>query len=335
MPATSASPLFISSKVAARVFQWREAVAALQDAYRNMAPDAALPSRSIAVDRDGWLRTLPAMPNGCEHFGAKLMGITLTAAHPAVEYVIVLFSRETSRIAAFIDGAQITAYRTAATSAAAVDKMAPSDPARLAVLGSGLEAAMHTRAIAAVRPLRQITIFSPTAAHCEQFARTIAEELGVPTRAVQSPREATENADIVLAAARSHGERPILYGDWILPGAIAISIGSTVPHQREIDVSVIGRASLIVCDRPKEVMTETGDMIAAIQAGLDVAARCRSLSELMAGKVAIAQGTTDIALFKSVGSGLQDIVVADLILSKAKRAGLAVPLPIEFESKWV
>ena len=261
------------------------------------------------------------------------MGVATCASKPAVEYVIVLFDRETSRIAAFVDGARVTAYRTAATSAAAVDRMTGAGPFSLAVLGSGLEASMHTRALAAIRPLSEIRVFSPNPSRRQQFAETLQQELAVPARAVDTPQAAATDAGIVLAAARSHGEQPILFGDWLKPGALVVSIGSTVPQQREIDVSVIARATVIVCDRLEEVLMETGDMIAAAQAGLDVEPVCSSLNSLMAGEVLRPGSAFGIRLYKSVGSGLQDVVVADLLLTKARKAGLGTELPIQFESK--
>jgi alanine dehydrogenase len=334
MPATDQAPVFISSEVAAKVFSWKEAIAAVQSAYRLPTPDAANPPRTVATAEKAWLRTLPAMPTGCRYFGAKLMGLALSAEQPAVEYVIVLFDRTTSRIAAFIDGAQVTAYRTAATSAAAVDKLAPSGAAKLAVLGSGLEASMHTRAIAAVRSLAEIKVFSPTPARREQFADLMGRELGVPARASVDAKEATEGATIVLAAARSYGEKPILNGDWLQGGTLVVSIGSTVPQQREVDVSVIARATTIVCDRMDEVISETGDMLAAAKAGIEFAAKCRSLHSLMVEGSGLCNAA-DILLYKSVGSGLQDIVVAAMILERALSAGLTVPLPINFERKQI
>lgn len=334
MPAIDQAPVFISSEVAAEVFRWNEAIAAIQSAYQLPTPDAANPPRTVATAEKAWLRTLPAMPTGCRYFGAKLMGLALSADQPAVEYVIVLFDRTTSGIAAFVDGAQVTAYRTAATSAAAVDKLAPAVPARLAVLGSGLEASMHTRAIAAVRPISEITVFSPTPARREQFAELIGKELGVPVHAAEDAKKATQGATIVLAAARSYGEKPILHGDWLDNGTLIVSIGSTVPQQREVDVSVIEKAATIVCDRMDEVTSETGDMLAATKAGIAFAGKCRSLHSLMAeGHMPFKPA--DILLYKSVGSGLQDIVVAAMILERALSSGRAIPLPISFERKQI
>lgn len=261
------------------------------------------------------------------------MGSNMGDAPPGIEYVIVLFDRTTNHIAAFVDGNLVTGFRTAATSAAALDRLAPRGPARLAVLGSGLEASMHTRAFASVRQLTEVTVFSPTPERREAFAAAVSSDLGIPAKGVASAREAVEGADIVLTAARSRGEEPILFGDWLKPGATVVSIGSTIPEQREIDVSVVERSDLIICDTLEEVLTETGDMIAARAAGIDFHHKAFSLADLMSGACNEQLAHAKAPMFKSVGGGLQDIVVAELILTKALEAGLAIPLPMNFETK--
>ncbi|TGN98687.1 MULTISPECIES: ornithine cyclodeaminase family protein [unclassified Burkholderia] len=326
-------PVFISSDAARAVFRWKDAVAALQATYGQPVAASAVPPRTIASGNGAWLRALPAMPPGSQYFGAKLMGMAGHAQAPGIDYVIVLFDHDTSRIAGFVDGNLVTGFRTAATSAAALDRLARPGPARLAVLGSGLEASMHARAFASVRPLTDITVFSPTHARRDAFAADLHRDLGSPARAAASPEAAVDGADIVLAAARSHGERPILFGDWLTPGATVVSIGSTIPQQREIDVSVVQRSDLIVCDVPDEVLHDTGDMIAARAAGIAVERVAVSLADVMSGACAERLEASRNRLFKSVGSGLQDIVVAGLVLDLAREAGLAVPLPIAFEPK--
>ncbi|SCW94401.1 ornithine cyclodeaminase [Sphingobium faniae] len=315
------------------MFDWREAVSALQNAYRANADPRATPPRTIASSGKASLRCLSAAPAGQRYFGAKVMGFDSGAPSPAVQYVIVLFDRETSRIAAFVDADKVTGFRTAATSAAALDKIAPKGPLKLAVLGSGLEAIMHTRAFAAVRDLAGIAVFSPTEAKREAFARDIGVELGIPARPVAVPEDAVRDADIVLSAARSHGEKPILYGDWIKPGAVIVSIGSTVPSQREVDISVVAKADLIVCDVVHEVVEETGDMIAAAEAGIDVQRKCHSIEALMRGELGEQLVAARNPMFKSVGGGLQDVVVAGIVFDRALATGNAVQLPIEISAK--
>lgn len=334
MPAAKgAGPYFVSAEAVQSVFDWEEAVRALQSAYAHPVDENGTPPRTVASAPDAWLRTLPAIPAGSRCFGAKLMGMATGAPDPGVEYVIVLFDRRTSRIAAFVDANLITAYRTAATSAAALDRLAPPGAARLGVLGSGVEAAMHTRAFAAVRPLDQITVFSPTQVRRESFASTLSQELGVPCTAVVRAEEATVGATVVLAAARSHGELPILFGDWLRDGMTVISIGSTVPAQRELDVSVVERCDLIVCDTLDEVLGESGDMLEAATAGVSFRDKSFPLNDLMRGELEDRRASAKLPMFKSVGSGLQDVVVGELVFEKALKAGLATPLPVDFSHK--
>lgn len=331
--ASPSSPVFVSGAAAKAVFQWKDAVSALQAGYARPFDAASTPPRTVATGGGAALRTLPAIPAGGRYFGAKLMGMAMAGADPGCEYVIVLFDHATGRIAAFVDGNQVTGLRTAATSAAALDRLAPARPARLGVLGSGLEASMHTRAFAAVRSLTEVVVFSPTPQRRQDFAREISEELGVPVRAVDEPRAAVEGADIVLAAARSRGEKPILFGDWLQQGTTVVSIGSTVPNQREIDASVVERADLIVCDVLEEVLEETGDMLSAAKAGVAFRDKSFSMNALLAGDLDQRRGSAVLPMFKSVGSGVQDVLVAEVILTKALEGGQVTPLPIAFETK--
>jgi ornithine cyclodeaminase/alanine dehydrogenase-like protein (mu-crystallin family) len=329
----SAPPVFVSGDAARGVFRWTDAIEALRQAYAAPVAAGAVPPRSIAAEGSAWLRVLPAAPSNNRYFGAKLMGSAGTTVPPRVEYVIVLFDRESDGIAALLDGNAITGLRTAATSALALDHLAPRRPLRLAVLGSGFEATTHTRAFAAVRDLTEVAVYSPTASRRSAFAAAVVDELGVCAHAADTAAAAVADADVVLAAARSRGELPILHGDWIAPGAVVISIGSTVPQQREIDVSVVDRADLIACDVVDEVVQATGDMIAAREAGVDVDGKVISLTDLVTGACRPRIDAAEAPMFKSVGSGLQDVVIAELVLTRALESDRAVSLPLAFETK--
>jgi alanine dehydrogenase len=315
------------------VFSWREAIDALAATYAAPAKPASMPPRAVGRDDGAWLRVLPALPAGRRYFGAKLMGMAPAAPEPGVEYVVVLYDRATSRIAAFVDAHQVTAYRTAATSAMALERLASAQPIRLGVLGSGLEASMHVRAFATVRPLERVTVFSPTPERREAFAAAAAADLAVAAEATEDPEEAVAGADVVLAAARSRGELPILRGDWLGPATVVVSIGSTVPSQRELDVTVVAACDLIVCDAVDEVLEQAGDMLAAARAGIAFRAKAFSLHQLVAGDLDERLAAARRPMFKSVGGGLQDVVVAEVVLRKALDAGLATALPIRFDTK--
>lgn len=325
-------PHFVSAETTQSVLVWPEVIARLRAAYSVPHGPEISPPRVVARGADRtWFRALAAVPPGARFMGAKLFGF---GRQRSVSYLVALFEQETGALAALVDGNLVTAYRTAATSAVAVERLAAQGPIALGVLGSGLEAQMHARAIAAVRPLRELRVYSPTAHNREAFASRFAAELGVPCTPVGRPEDAVVGVDLVAAAARSHDESPILHGEWLKPGQMVVSIGSTLPDQREVDAQVVAAADLIVCDMPEEVIAETGDMIAAATAKVPFAHKIVSLNDVMAGKEAGARiAAARLPMYKSVGAALQDVVVAELAFECASKEGLTEALPIGFLMK--
>ena len=98
-------------------------------------------------------------------------------------------------------------------------------------------------------------------------------------------------------------------------------------------MSVVDRADLIVCDVRDEVLEKTGDMIVATASGIEFRDKTVSLTDLVTGACDQRLDAAVNVMYKSVGSGLQDIVIAELVLTHALRAGLATELPIAFETK--
>jgi ornithine cyclodeaminase/alanine dehydrogenase len=215
----------------------------------------------------------------------------------------------------------------------AVDCLAPREPVALGVLGSGLEARTHVEAIAAVRPIRSLRVFSPREERRKAFAAEFAEQLGIRAEAVASAQEAVTGATLVLAAARSYDETPVLHGAWLSEGMLVVSIGSTLPEQREIDAELVARCDAIVCDAVDEVVEETGDMLAARAAGVVFEQKLVSLNAVVTGDARKLVSKARLPMYKSVGAAIQDVVVAEHAFELAVAAGLAAPLPTEFTSK--
>jgi alanine dehydrogenase len=328
MPAQS--PCFVSSDVVEQVISWDDVIAQVRTAYCVPHAESVSPARTVARDAGLWLRTLTAVPPGARYMGAKLFGV---GRRRTLQYVIVLIEQETGEVAGFVDANLITAYRTAATSAVAVDLLAGIGPQVMGLLGSGAEAQSHLRAIARVRNLKTVQVFSPTPEKREAFAQRFTQELGVECRAVASAEEAVAGSDIVVAAARSRNEEPILFGRWLRPNMMVVSIGSTLPEQREIDSSVVAACDLIVCDVVDEVIAETGDMLAAARDGVAFKSKIVSLNQLVSQAKPSVAAKPSTPLFKSVGSALQDLAVAELVFDKACALGLATQLPITFLTK--
>ena len=324
-------PIFVSAEATRQVLAWKDIIDRLRAAYSAPHGPLTSPPRVVARDAGTWLRALAAVPPGSRFMGSKIFGF---GRRRSVSYLIALFEQETGALAALVDANLVTAYRTAATSAVAVDRMAPAGPAVLGILGSGLEAQMHARAIAAVRPVRELRVYSPTEKNRDAFAARFTEELGAPCTPVGKPEQAVAGAGIVVAAARSHDESPILLGRWLREGQMVVSIGSTLPDQHEIDEQVVDACDLIVCDMPDEVVEQTGDMIAARAAGVIFDHKLLSLNALMsdpAGRARVAAAR--LPMYKSVGAAIQDVVVAEFAFERAVAAGLAQPSSLDFLMK--
>jgi alanine dehydrogenase len=318
------------------VLGWRPAVEALRAAYRSAGGSAAghgerYPGRLIAHGDGTWVRVLPGVPASSGLMGAKIIAATPRAGR--VSYLIALFDQQTAELVALLDGNTVTGYRTAATSALAADLLAVPGPLTVGVLGSGFEAGKHLRAIAAVRDITAARVYSPRAASRERFARDLAD-LPIRLEPAGSAEAAVAGAGLVICAARSRDESPVLRGRWLAPGMTVVSIGSTTPEQREVDADTIKRADVIVADVVDEVLCDTGDLIAARAAGAagaDLAGRVFSLADLVSGACGGRGHDEQVVLYKSVGSAVQDLAVAAMCVRAALDGGIGTRAPVPVE----
>lgn len=317
-----APTVLLTDQDVAQLADWKAAFDALRAAYVSPLDSAMVPPRSMARGEGMWLRGLTAVSPSGGHMGCKLIAAGTKVRRAS--YLISLFDQKTMALAALIDGNRITGIRTAATAAVAVAAAAPDRPLAVGVIGSGFEARGLLSALAAVRKVASARVFSPTPSSREKFAAAFRDEHGLVVETAESAQQAIAGVDVVLCAARSRDETPILRGEWLEPGMTVVSIGSTLPEQREVDEQVIARAALVVADMPDEVAHDTGDMISATRAGVDFAAKLTPLSDFISGKTLRQPG--DIVVYKSVGSGLQDIITAEMLLARARAMGLGAEL---------
>ena len=258
------------------------------------------------------------------------MGCKLIAASPKnkkASYLISLFDQETMRLAALIDGNRITDIRTAASSAVAVNALAAQDKLDIAIIGSGAVARGHLHALNATGRVQRVRVFSPTQANREKFAETFQNLYDLDILAVASAEEAVAGANVVICASRSKDESPVFNAAWLEPGMTIVSVSSTLPEQRELDVETMQRATLIVADMPEEVLHETGDALAVQAIGDDISSKTVSLGDVVANNITARKTPEDILIYKSVGSALQDIVTAEMLLRNAKLESLFQDMP--------
>ena len=323
----SAVTLFLTDADVQAVFDWPSAIAELRRAYAAPSKPTMFPPRAMARGDGLWLRTMSGVNPHDGLMGAKHIAVSLR--NHLASYLIPLFDQQTVELVALVDAASITGFRTAATSAVAADLVAPPRPLSVGVIGSGFEAQMHLRALSAVRQVTAARVFSPNPASRERFVTALAD-LHVPIASAENGRAAVSAADVVICAARSRDETPILMGEWLDDDATVISIGSTLPEQREIDSSVVARAGVIVADMVEEVANDTGDMLAARRAEIDFENRLISLADALADPNRIPK-RAGLRLYKSVGAALQDLTIAGMCVARARKTGRGTELPVSIK----
>jgi ornithine cyclodeaminase len=230
--------IFLSEAEVRELLDLDELVDALADAHRDLsAGEASMPPRIAAMvqERQGLLGVMPAyLPSA--GLACKLVTLfpqnTDRHTHQAV---IVVFDPENGTPLALMDGTYITATRTAAASALATRLLAREDAQVLALLGTGVQARSHARALPRVRTFTEIRIASRDRAKAE----ALAEEIGPHARAVSSYEEAIRSADVV--AATTHSTEPIVRREWLSPG-VHVNRHGRAARRRVARVSV-GSAS--------------------------------------------------------------------------------------------
>lgn len=215
---------------------------------------------------------------------------------------VILHSGETGEPLAILNASAITAIRTAAVSAVATKLLAREDAHVLAILGGGVQAKSHLRAIPLVRDIREIRTYSRSGG------------------SAASAEEAIRGADIIVTATSSR--EPVLHREWISPGAHINAVGSSIAAARELDGATVAAASLFV-DRRESTVNESGDYLFALREGaIPGPEHIRAeIGEILTGAAPGRTSHDEITLFKSLGLAVEDLASAVLLFEKAQRAG--------------
>ena len=298
-------------------------VDALAEAHRDLsAGDASMPPRIAAMvqERQGLLGAMPAfLPSA----GLACKLVTLfpqNADRHTHQAVIVVFDSENGSPLVFMDGRYITATRTAAGSALATRLLARDDARVLALVGTGVQARSHARALKGVRQFGEIRVAGRDTAKAE----ALAEELGAHAHAVSSYEEAIRGADVV--AATTHSIEPVVRREWLSPGVHINSVGLN-PAGREVDAQTVADALLVVESRDSALAPPPAGAPELV--GADSQDVHAELGELVAGTKPGRSSRDQITLYKSVGVAVQDVAAAALVLAAARERSMGRVIELE------
>jgi ornithine cyclodeaminase len=306
-------PVYISAVDLQGALSYGEAVDALEEAFRLEDPGAG-PIRSHLEIPGGELLLMPA--HTAAGTGVKL--VTLSHANPArglpfIHGVYILFAPDTLVPVALLDGAALTALRTAAVSALATRHLAREDAHRLVVFGAGTQARAHVAAMRAVRDVTHVAIVGRDPARAAALVDALRAD-GVEAR-TDGPA-ALADADIICTCTTSR--TPLFDAALVPPGAHVNAVGAYRPDARELEPALLSRARVIVETRAS-ALAEAGDVVLAIADGVVEAGALRELAPVVRGTLGRADDH-EVTVFKSVGLAFEDLVVAAAAATRVRAA---------------
>ncbi len=303
-----------------KFFKMPEAIDSMALAFASLSSgDCYVPKRYITSTKDESLTLLlkPAFVNN--HHRSIIKVLTQKRSNsipgiPTILGIVLLIDNVTGEILSIMDGAFITALRTGAASGLATKYLSRKSSRKLAIFGCGCQGRTQLKAVTAVREIEKIWVFDKSHEQAEMFIEQMAPETTVDIE-LTSDRAVLKDVDIICTATNS--EKPLFCKNHLKKGTHINAIGSFQPEMQEIDPEII-KSSRIFLDDKEACLNESGDFTKVIKetniSGLDIVGE---LGEFVLNKIEGRTSSDETTLFKSVGTAIQDLVVANRIYNKS------------------
>ena len=285
--------------------------------------NATLPLRQgMQIDADmGTIGMMPGHLKSANAAGVKLVSLVPPHRRRGSSHLglMVLYDDDGLVPIAILDGAHITAIRTAAASAVATDVLARKDSKTLAILGTGEQAHSHINALMRVRPFKQIMVWGRSL----EKAQALCEQLeiqGVSFIPTDRCEVAVSVADVICTVTGSPA--PVLPGELVRPGCHVNLVGSSHANACETDTALLLKSDIFL-DYEGSARAQAGEILKAVADG-DLAWNDikGEIGHVLTGNIRGRTSSDQITVYKSLGIAAQDIITARRIYDQAITSGL-------------
>ncbi|XP_071318674.1 ketimine reductase mu-crystallin [Trachinotus anak] len=308
-PVMADLPVTISEREVRSLLRYRELVPRLEDALGKFSRREVIQPVRCTVPlqkHNGFLGLMPTYMENDGVLSTKLVCFYKRedgSSLPSTQATVVLLDPEYGNVKAVMDGEVITGMRTAAVSAISAKLLMRPEAEVLAILGTGKQAISHYDVFTEMFSFKEVRVWSRSREGIDRFKRSVTG----PVTPCVSVEEAVRGADAIVTVTRC--TEPVLFGQWVKPGAHVAAVGACRPNWRELDDALMKEA-VVYADSREGATTESGDIILS---GAEVFAE---LGDVINGtKPAHREKTT---VFKSLGMGVEDAVSAKLVFDQWK-----------------
>ena len=317
--------LWITETEVAGILDMRAAIAALKVGLDREARGEAqnMTKTHVLWGKGDTLHAIGAVCPAAGVAGTKTWAHTEGGATP----LLLLFDAHDGSIKAIIEAFVLGQFRTAGISGLATRFMAAAGADDMALIGTGKQALAQLAAVAAVRRLRRVRVFSPTPEHRQAFVANARSEFDLPIEEASNVAAAVRDASIITLVTRAR--EPFLTSDLAARGAHINAVGAIAPERIEFAPDLLDRCGLVVADSVPQARNLSREFIEYFEAPGRDWARVRPLSEIVATG-ARRPGGADLTLFKALGMGISDLSLGIEIYRRAvaQRLGRGVPHPV-------
>jgi ornithine cyclodeaminase len=242
-----------------------------------------------------------------------------TSSREGVRFLVYVFNAERGNLEAIVEANHLGMMRTGAAGGVAAKWLAREDAKVAGLFGAGWQAEGQLEALAAVRRLERVKVFSRTAEKLAKFCAKMRARLSLDVVPAASPEDAVKGSDIVVTITTS--ATPVFDGEWLAAGTHVNAAGSNSLLRQEIDETTVRRAQPVVVDSRPSALKEAGDLLPALEKGRLHLGGLAELGEVIAGTRPGRTSREQITLFESQGMAMQDLVIAAHLMRLAREQG--------------
>lgn len=286
------------------------AIEAVEEAFKQLAEGSAInhPRRRVILPTGSVLHYMAA--GTPKYFGLKVYS---SSPKSGAHFTVLLYHTPDGIPVAEIEANYLGQIRTGAASGVATKYMARENSSVLGVIGSGFQAETQVEAVAAVRPIRVVQVWSRNAGKREEFARRLAERTQLKVQDVDSARAAVEGADIVVTA--TNAKEPVFEAEWIAPGTHINAVGSNQIGKRELPTDLVyGKADVVAVDSVEQSKIESGDLMIPLKEDARLSYSAVEFKDIVARRLNGRTSDNDITVFKSNGLAVEDVAAAGYVV---------------------
>ena len=318
--------LLLNEQDIRKVFDMNDAIDSNIEAYKIFSSgNAVVPLRQvIAADEGrGNFAFMPAYSSKLGAAGIKIVNIfpgNRERGEATTIGQVLLMDDKNGEVLALMDGSFITKFRTGAASGAAFKLFARNDAKIGCLIGTGGQADCQLEAMLAACNLDEVRIVARDFAKTEKFTEEMSERFkdsGAKLIAYDDANEAVDGADVIVVVTVS--TEPVFDANRVKKGAVVSGVGSYTAEMNEIDPKLFKLADKIYFDSKDACIAESADIQIPLREGLvSLEGLTGDIGEYALGEISGRESDDEIIIFKNVGLGILDLVIAKLIYEKAK-----------------